>query len=129
MKKLEKILLENKSLTQLRSIAQGMGVIDIFSKDETKLRQDIGLKQQELQPVAKIEIAQPPYDARLMTKAPSKRASRAEIDEALREHVASGLKISFTEENWKMSFGVKNDMGTIRMSLRTVIQCANAVMK
>lgn len=121
-------MLDNKSLTQLRAIAQGMGVTDIFSKSDTQLRQDIQLKQQELQPKAEIVIPQPPYDARLMTRAPSKRASREEIEDALGEHVAKGLKLSFTEENWRMSFGVKNDMGTIRMSLRTVIQCANSVM-
>lgn len=122
-------MLENKSLTQLRAISQGMGVADIFSKSADQLRQDIQLKQQELQPKQEMSIPQPPYDARLMTKAPSKRASRAEIEEALREHVNQGLKLSFTEENWRMSFGVKNDMGTIRMPIRTAIMCANNLMK
>lgn len=121
--------LETKSLTQLRSIAQSFGVTDIFTKSDTQLRQDIGLKQQELQPKQEISIPQPPYDARLMTKAPSKRASRAEIEDALRVHMDQGLKLSFTEENWKMSFGVKNDMGTIRMPLRSVIYCANQLLR
>lgn len=121
--------LETKSLTQLRAIAQGMGVSDIFNKSADQLRQDIGLKQQELQPKPMLEIPQPPYDARLMTKAPSRRASIPEIEEALREHVANGLKISFTAENWRMSFGVKNDTGTIRMPLRSVIYCANQLLK
>lgn len=121
--------LETKSLTQLRAISQSFGVKDIFSKSAEQLRQDIGLKQQELQPKAEIVIAQPPYDARLMTRAPSKRASVSEIEEALREHVDKGLKLSFTEENWRMSFGVKNDMGTIRMPLRTVIRCANELLR
>lgn len=121
--------LETKSLTELRKIAQGFGVAEIFSKSATQLLQDIGLKQQELQPKPQIAIPQPPYDARLMTKAPSKRASIPEIEEALREHVAQGLKLSFTEENWRMSFGVKNDMGTIRMPLRSVLYCANQMMR
>ena len=122
-------MLEGKSLTQLRSIAQSFGVSDIFSKNELQLRQDIQLKQQDLQPKQSITIHQPPYDARLMTRAPSKRATRAEIEEALKEHIALGLKLSFTEENWRMSFGVKNDTGTIRMPIRTAIYCANQLMR
>lgn len=113
----------------MRAIAQGMDVTDIFGKSDTQLRQDIQLKQQDLQPKPEIVISQPPYDARLMSRAPSKRASREEIEEVLHEHIAKGLKLSFTEENWKMSFGVKNDMGTIRMPLRSVIYCANQVMR
>lgn len=122
-------MLEGKSFTELRKIASNFGVKDIFSKDATQLRQDIGLKQQELQPAQTITIPQPPYDARLMTKAPSKRATREEIEEALAEHVSQGLKLSFTEENWRMSFGVKNDMGTTRMPLRSVLYCANQLMR
>ena len=121
--------LETKSLTQLRAIAQSFGVSDIFSKSDNQLRQDIQLKQQDLQPKPVVTIAQPPYDARLMTRAPSKRATREEIEEALKEHIALGLKLSFTEENWKMSFGAKTDMGTIRMPIRTAIYCANQLLK
>ena len=122
-------MLDGKSFTELRKIASNFGVADVFSKDAARLKQDILLKQQDLQPKQEISIPMPPYDARLMTKAPSKRASREEIEEASREDVAQGLKLSFTDENWKMSFGVKNDMGTIRMPLRTVIRCANELLR
>ena len=122
-------MLSNKSFTELRGIAQSFGVDDIFKKDEKQLIQAIEMKQMDLAPKPKFEIPKPTYDARLMTKPPSRKTDREEIEELLKEHVRRGLHLKFDEERWYMSICKKNDEGTIRMPLRTVLHCANKVME
>lgn len=121
--------LRNEPLVKLRGMAQAFGITDIFEKDAVHLAQEIELKQQKM---VEPEIPLPPkpeYDARLMTKPPSRRSSAVEITELLAEHIKRGLKLSFTEEQWYMACGIKNDQGTIRMPLRHVMECANKVMR
>lgn len=122
-------MLQNKSITELRGIAQSFGVADIFQKDKTQLVQAIEMKQAGIAPAPKIEIDKPVYDARLMTKAPSRRSSREEVEELLQPYVARGLNLSFDEERWYMSCGKKTDEGTLRMPLRVVMNCADKVMR
>lgn len=117
--------LQTKTLHQLRSIAQGYGIGDIFAKTETQLRQEIELKQVEQLPKPEIVIPQPEYDARLMTRPPAKRSDKDLIQEGLKEYIARGLRLTFPdEETWQMQYSKKIDTGTIRMPLRHVLNCA-----
>ncbi len=120
--------LAGKSITQLRSIAQGMGCDKIFEKSEAQLRQDIELKQQALIPPPPIVAPLPMYDARLMTKPPSKRMTADEAREWVQPYIAQGMKFSTDDEMWRMSFNKKNDQGTLRMPARTLIGCAARLM-
>lgn len=122
-------MLETKSLHQLRQIAQGYGIADIFAKTDTQLRQAIGLKQQEMQPKATPEPVKIPYDARLMTRPPSKICTPETLRELLDTHIKQGLHITFTDEEWFMSCGKKTDTGTLRQPLRNVLECANRLLK
>lgn len=111
-------------------MAQAFGVTDIFEKDHAHLLQEIELKQQTiLKPALPDLPPKPEYDARLMTKPPARRSSVLEITEMLAPYVKMGLKLSFDEEHWYMAHGKKNDQGTIRMPMRTVLQCAEKVMR
>lgn len=121
--------LYTKSLTQLRSIAQGYSIPDIFQKTNVQLIQAIELKQQEMVPEPPVEIPKPEYDARLMTKPPAKRSTQQDIENLLKGHVARGMHLSFDEERWYMRHAKKTDEGTIRMPLRTVLRCADKVMQ
>lgn len=121
--------LRAKSLHSLRSIAQGYGIADLFSKDRDHLIQEIELKQKDMAPKPVIEIPKPEYDARLMNKPPAKKSNRELIEEILADHVMRGLHLSFDEEHWYMVNGKKTDEGTLRMPLRTVLNCANQIMK
>ena len=122
--------LASKSIHDLRSIAQSFGVADIFSKSKEHLIQAIELKQAKLVPEPPIVIPKPEYDARLMTKPPSKSSTQDDVVELLAEHVARGLHLSFPEpERWHMQWGKKEDTGTLRMPLRVVLSCANQIMK
>lgn len=121
-------MLQKKSLTELRGIAQSFGIADLFQKDKIQLVQAIEMKQQGIAPAPKVTIPKPEYDARLMTKAPSRMSSRPEIEELLALYVARGLHVDYDNERWYMSFGKKTDEGTLRMPLRTILYCADKIL-
>jgi hypothetical protein len=122
-------MLRKKSLTDLRSIAQSYSIPDIFQKTDVQLIQAIELKQQEMLPKHVIEIPKPDYDARLMDKPPARISNRAMVEEALKGHVERGLHVSFDPERWYFKYGKKTDEGTLRMPLRTIVGCADKVLK
>lgn len=123
--------LEGRSLHQIRAIAQAMGVTDIFEKDSIHLVQEIRTKQEALPQPKTPPIPRPPYDARLMTKPPSRRSNTRDIVELLKPYIERGLKLNFDDngERWMMSCGKKTDEGTVRMPLRIVLTCAENVMR
>jgi hypothetical protein len=120
-------MLKDKSLTQLRGIGQSYGLSNIFQKDANQLRQEIEDKQQAVLPKQE-PIPKPEYDARLMTKIPSKRSPRQEAEELLAPYVKRGLHVSYDDECWYMKFGVKDDSGTLRMPLRVLLSRADMIM-
>lgn len=120
--------LRNKSMTDLRGIAQSFGVADIFKKDQNQLLQAIEIKQKELSPVQPMDIPKPAYDARLMTKPPAKKTDRQLAEEYLAPYVVRGLHIAYDEERWYMRCGKRTDEGTLRMPPAHLLKCAEQVM-
>lgn len=122
--------LREKSIHDLRIMAQAFGVNDVFSKDKNNLIQEIVIKHA---PVAAPAVALPPvpaYDARLMSKNPSKVSNPDELMELIRPYAELGLRFQFTDngERWQMRFGERTDEGTMRMPLKTVIGCARRLL-
>jgi hypothetical protein len=124
-------VLDNKSIPELRAIAEGYGIPDLFSKDKAELLQAIRGKQQASIPVPEfVEPKQNDYDSRLMTKRPAKETTKEMAIELLADHVAQGLELTFPEpDRWSMRYKDRNDSGTMRMPPRTMIYCANKLMK
>ena len=124
-------VLDNKSIAELRSIAEGYGIADLFSKDRLELMQAIHGKQQASIPVPEfIEPKQNDYDSRLMTKRPAKETTKEMAIELLADHVSQGLELTFPEpDRWSMRYKDRNDSGTMRMPPRTLIYCATKLMK
>jgi hypothetical protein len=123
-------LLHKKSIHDLRQIAQSFGIPDLTSKTSAQLIQEIELKQGAMVAKADPPPPRPEYDARLMTKIPARSSDQTTITEILEMHIARGLHISFPEpERWHMQWGKKEDTGTTRMPLRTVLKCAEEIMK
>lgn len=120
--------LRNKSVHQLRAIAQGYSIPDIFSMDDKQLIQAIELKQQDMIPAPTIAIPQPAYDARLMTKPPSRLSDEEQVRDVLTPHIAAGLRVTFDPERWYMQWDKRTDEGTLRMPLRVVLRCAEKIM-
>lgn len=121
-------MLRNKSLTELRGIAQSFGIPVDFSKDAVQLAQAIEAKQKDMVP--KPEAPARPVDGRLTYKSPSRRTSKTEIVEVLAPYVDRGLRLEFPDDDsWTMALGNKNDSGNIRIPLRVVVNCAERLFK
>lgn len=118
--------LAGKSLTEVRGIAQSFGLKDLFNKSKIELIEAIEAKQREMIPAPTFTH---PYDARLMTRPPSKQTRVNEIMVLLQNHMDRGLKFYCDEEHWYMHFGVKDDHGSLRMPLKTVLRCADKIME
>lgn len=121
-------MLAQKSLTELRAIAQGLGVSEIFSKAPNQLIQDIQLKHKDLITPEKITIPAPHYDARLMTASPAQMCDKDILLGLLEPYIKRGLKVDIGDETWKFSFGKKMDSGTLRMPLRIALTKAQEVL-
>lgn len=122
--------LTNKSIHDLRAIAQTFGVKDIFAKDQKRLIQDIEIKTQDMIPKPMVEIPKPEYDARLMTRPPAKMSTEESIMDLLEIHIRQGLKVTFPDpERWEMRFDGRTDTGNMRMPLRVVLGCAERLMR
>lgn len=122
-------MLRKKSMTELRAIAQGYGVSDIFTMDTAQLVQAIEAKQKSMAPEFKVEIPKPEYDPRIMTKIPARVSEQGVIERLLEPYIARGLTLTFPEpETWAMSCGKRNDTGTMRMPPRIVLMCADKVL-
>jgi hypothetical protein len=122
--------LRDKSLHELRAIAQGYGVEKLFQLSADKLIQEIELAQEEMLPTPQIDVPMPQYDARLMTRAPSRKTNRVDVEEALRPYIMLGLKVEWiNDEEFIFKCGVKEDTGTLRQPLRAVLRQASGVLK
>jgi hypothetical protein len=121
--------LEKRSLTELRGLAQSLGVVDVFKKPKNILMQEIVLKQEEAMQKPMEPITPPVYDARLMSKPPSKKSDIENLLDLLEQHIQRGLVINFPHpEWWEMRFNMKTDSGTMRQPLQNVLRCANKLM-
>jgi hypothetical protein len=124
------VSLSSKSIHDLRVIAQTYDIPNIFAKDKTQLLQAIQLKQEGMIKAKTPEIPRPEYDARLMTKPPSKKSAENELLELLKPHTDIGLTIHFPEpERWHMLFKGREDSGTMRQPLLNILRCAERLMR
>lgn len=116
-------MLANKSLVELRGIAQSLSIPDIFQKDSVQLVQAIELKQQSFAPAPKIEIP-----VHVVTVTDAMECTPEQVKAACKPFTDRGLHLSFTDTQWKMKHGKKADEGTLKMPIRIVIKCAQKVM-
>ena len=116
-------MLKDKSLTELRNIAHGLGVDDIFSKSVAHLIQDVEKKHGELIPQPKIVV---PVEYRAIPL--GDMIDKDELLGLLKPYTDRGLKVSFTDDTWRYSFGNKNDSGTLRMPYKIALKKAAEVL-
>lgn len=123
-------LLHNKTLTEIRAIAQSMGCKWDFSDDKDQLIQKISIKRDDVIPaVVPIEIPMPD-DQRLRSRPPSKVSDKDILIGLLLPYFDRGLHITFTDDgqSWSMTCGVKSDSGTLRQTPVNVLRIAQKLM-
>lgn len=120
--------LRDKSLTELRGIAQSFGIEDIFKKDIVQLTQAIEMKQQGMIPDYKPDVPKPQYDARLMNKPPATKSDEHLLEEYAYPYKNRGIKLTYDQERWYASFDKWTDQGTLRMPPKTFIRCLDRLL-
>lgn len=122
-------MLEKKSITELRGLAQSIGCKYSWSDEKNILIQKIQLKQNEALPKPKIEIKyEQPNDQRLRTLPPSKVSDEQTIREMLEPLIAIGLKFDVIGNEWFMRHGIKEDSGNLRQPPRHILRAAERIM-
>lgn len=113
-----------KSLTELRALAQSLGVPDVFKKERNQLEQAVLLKQQEAAPKPiVVDIPLPMYIPTAV------KASEYDIIPMITPYVSSGLKFRIEGDRWYMSIGKMTDEGTMLMPVRAILGCAQRLMR
>lgn len=118
-------MLEDKSLTELRIIAQGLGVKDIFSKSFLHLRREIEQKGSELIPQQE-QVVAPVIEIKVDNSVNT--LTEELLMDNLKPFLDKGMRISIANGLWKFSFGKKVDTGTMSMPLRTAIRKAQEIL-
>lgn len=114
--------LQSKSIIQLRGIAQSFDIPDIFKKDAQQLIQAIEIRKNAVS--IKETVVIPVVEVASLENV----VSQPEIEDALREHIKRGLRLTFTDTQWLMACSPKNDQGSLSMPLRHIVRCADGVM-
>lgn len=122
--------LQDKSITELRTIAQGLGVAGILSKTSSQLISAIEAKKEtifEVKPPAPETII---IDSRLRDAPPAESVTEDMLLEVLLPFINRGLIVEFPDEyTWEMINGKRTDTGTMAQPLRNVVRCAERIMK
>lgn len=117
-----------QSMTELRGLAQSMGVKWAFSDDIAALNQKIAMRQNDLMPVAPLPAVPVPEDQRLRTKPPSKVSDEETIRAMLRPYIDLGMKLKIENGQFEMRHGARMDTGTLRQPPRVILECARRLM-
>lgn len=117
-----------QSLTQLRGLAQSMGVKWAFSDDHASLQQKIRLRQTDMLPPSPIIPVHIPEDQRMRVRPPSKVSDEKILNEVMAPFVARGLKLTIKDDQFHMQYGEKIDTGNTRQPPRVLVQCAQRLM-
>jgi hypothetical protein len=121
--------LAERSIHDLRSIAQGYGIANLFQLDKPALLQQIRLKQQDMQPKTSNVPEVAPYDGRLFGDQPLE-TSEDNLREVLQEHISRGLKLDFLPPDaWRLRIADREDTGTLRQPLFKIVQAADNLLR
>lgn len=115
---------EKQSLTNLRGLAQSMGVKWSFSDDMNALKQKISLKQADMLPPPVMPVVPVPDDQRMRTLPPSKVSNETMVKKMLEPYIARGLHVSFENNHFFFRYKERTDCGTLRQPPRVIIKCA-----
>ena len=124
-------MLVNKSITELRGVAQAMGVVWGFGDDKDRLIHLIETKRDVTVPPAPVLDIPLPNNQLLRTLPPARISREQEIMGFMQPYIDRGLRFTISDDlqTWSMQAGIKTDSGTMRQPPRILIECAEKVLK
>lgn len=116
--------LKAKSLTELRGIAQAMGMNPSWDAGKQKL-----LDQINDHVAAKINLPDKPIQIEInTTDAPTR--DKTEIENALKDFEPLGLRLTFpSTSTWEIYCNGRRDSGSMSIPLWSIIQCAKELVR
>jgi hypothetical protein len=117
--------LERKTLSELRAIAQSVGIVPDFSVGKDALLQQMRghVQKQTPLPVQPVQI-------NIVNQPDDRMLTQSQVEEALKDFRNLGLIITFPDAaTWAMECSGKKDSGSMTASLWTIIGCAKEVVK
>ena len=117
--------LGKKSLTELRAIAQSMGMIP---------RLDIGKEHliQEIQGhvSAKVQMPPRPIEINIKNDSANPLVTPEQVEKAMEGFKQLGLKVSFPDKDtWELSCNERKDSGSMHIPLFAIVGCARELIK
>lgn len=113
-----------QSLTELRGLAQSMGVKWSFSDDKNSLQQKIRLRQTDMLPAPALPVVPVPDDQRMRTMPPSKVSNETLVRQMLEPYISRGLNVTFENNHFFFRYKERTDSGTLRQPPRVILKCA-----
>lgn len=109
-------------------MAQAMGADFSFGADKAALMKLIREHMEAKVPRPRIPDPLTAADLRLTGDADQSR--QADILDMVSEYTARGLRVTFpTSDTWMMTFDRREDSGTMRAPLVTIVRCAKEMMR
>lgn len=130
----------DKSLPQLRAMAQAMGVAVGFADSKESVGAAIAAALATLvvqtapvpttpTPVTALQAAMR-EDPRLRTLPPARNLACDQVVAALAPLLGQGLAIAFpSPDSWQLRYGQREDSGSLHVPLRVIMNCATALMR
>lgn len=117
--------LQKKTLTELRGIAQAMGIELKWDDGKEHLLQKINLHV-----AAKVQPPERPIEINIRQDSNNPTVTPEMLETALRDFKPLGLQVSFPDAHtWELYCNQKRDSGSMYMPLWNIIQCARDVVK
>lgn len=121
--------LELKTLSELRGIAQAVGLTLDWSWDKRKLTEKI---RDKIRPTVDgaPTISDTPSDSRFRTLPPARNLPQHEVARALDKYKEQGLVYTFpTKDTVRLTITVtREDSCSLRVPLRTLVNCARKLV-
>jgi len=127
-------MLSEKSLSELRGIAQALDVPSLFQLDKLRLIQAIELKQktdvsrEEKDLIDRIYFKQRDFLRESGTDGLGVVQAKETLTEVLRPFVDRGLRFWIDGDRWYMERGMKTDEGHVSTPINVVVCCAKTLM-
>ena len=122
--------LEERSITELRAMAQAMDAKFVFSDDKQRLITIIRDCMQAKIPKPRIPDNIEPSDDRFIIRPPKYVCTQREVIDALQPMIDAGLQVTFpTTDTWFLRFGKREDTGSMKMPPLHVLRCAKEIMR
>lgn len=117
--------LKDKSIVELRGIAQGLGIPDLFNKSRVELVQQIELKSSDISPIQSPLVP----EVRFVSIPSDTIANEELLKEALDPFIKLGVSLSVDNDVWFLKYGKKEDAGTMHQPIKNIIRCVERLLK